>query len=231
MDADVILVRGASSPVTGPTTAPTPYGRLEFVKRLLDLVLLVPALAIGLPLMALGALLVVMVSPGNPFYVQHRVGRHGRTFPVLKLRTMRHDAEAVLARHLAGNPEARKEWSTHFKLTEDRRVLPVIGRLLRRTSIDEIPQLWNIARGDMSFVGPRPFPQYHLEAFDPAFQAVRAAALPGLTGLWQVSGRSDGDLQAQERLDRAYVAGWSLGLDMKLLLRTPAAVLRGRGAR
>lgn len=208
-----------------------PYGRLAPAKRALDLALLLPAVVTGLPLLVVAALLVTLVSPGNPFYVQHRIGRHGRRFRVLKLRTMRRDAEAVLARHLADDPRAREEWSTHFKLTEDRRVLPVIGTLLRRASIDEIPQLWNIARGQMSFVGPRPFPSYHLEAFDPDFQRLRAEAVPGLTGLWQVSERADGDLTVQERLDRAYIERWSLGLDLKLLLRTPIAVLRGRGAR
>jgi Undecaprenyl-phosphate galactose phosphotransferase WbaP len=200
------------------------------LKRLMDVLLLLPLSVIALPLVALCALLVVLVSPGNPFYAQRRVGYGGRPIRVWKLRTMHKNADALLERYLAQNPEARAEWERYFKLAKDPRILPVVGWLLRKTSLDELPQLWNIALGEMSFVGPRPFPAYHLAAFSDDFCDIRASVMPGLTGLWQVSARSDGDVQVQEQLDRFYIRNWSLWMDIYVLWRTPWAVLFGKGA-
>ena len=201
------------------------------VKVCVDAVLLVPALILGVPVIGLAALAVMVVSPGNPFYAQQRDGLGGRTIRVWKLRTMYKDAEALLERHLAADPEARAQWERHFKLDHDPRILPAVGTFLRISSLDELPQIFNVLRGDMSFVGPRPFPRYHLDAFSTGFRELRAMVRPGITGLWQVSARSDGDLKVQEDLDTYYVRNWSIWMDLYVLARTPVAVLFARGAR
>ena len=204
--------------------------RNHLLKRALDLALLVPVGLLAAPIVAITALWVRRVSPGNPFYAQEREGRGGRSFRMWKLRTMHHDADALLERHLANDPAAAAEWATRFKLARDPRILPGIGHLLRKASLDELPQLWNILRGEMSFVGPRPFPAYHLDSFDERFRTLRHAVLPGLTGLWQVDVRAGADLKLQEELDTLYIANWSLWMDVYLIARTPWAVLRGDGA-
>ncbi len=202
----------------------------RIAKRLIDFILLVPGGIVGALLVGIGALVVVLVDRGNPFYFQLREGRGGKVIRVWKIRTMRKDADAFLECHLAAHPEAREEWEKHFKLTDDPRVLPVVGNLLRRTSLDELPQLWNIFLGQMSFVGPRPFPYYHLDGFDPEFRDLRTSVTPGLTGYWQVTSRSTADLDMQESLDTYYIRNWSIWLDIYILARTPAAVLFGKGA-
>lgn len=204
--------------------------RNRWTKRALDLALMVPAALVALPVVALGALGVFLVDRGNPFYAQQREGRGRRTIRVWKLRTMYRDGDEILHRHLSGEPAAKAEWERHFKLAYDPRVLPLVGDLLRRSSIDELPQLWNILRGEMSFVGPRPFPYYHIEQFDEEFRDLRAEVTPGLTGWWQVESRSTADLSAQQRLDGHYIRNWSLWMDVYLLARTPWAVSFGKGA-
>lgn len=197
------------------------------LKRLLDIVLSATALAILSPLMAIIALAVRLESPGPVFFRQRRLRRHGQAFGCYKFRSMYPDAEERLRR----NPELYRLYvENDYKLPEaiDTRVTRV-GRFLRRTSLDELPQLWNVLRGDMSMVGPRPVVPEELQRYG------RAASLylrvkPGLTGLWQVSGRNDITYSRRVELDGQYIRDWSAGLDILILLRTVRVVLLGKGA-
>ncbi len=201
------------------------------LKRAFDLCLAVPALLVAGIAIGLGALAVWCVDRGDPFYAQVRTGRGGQAIRVAKLRTMYRDADARLTRHLAEHPAARAEWASRFKLRDDPRVLPGVGHLLRRLSIDELPQLLAVVRGELSLVGPRPFPDYHLSAFDETFQALRSSITPGLSGFWQITERGTADLAGQQRADEFYIHNWSVWLDLYILVHTVPAVLGGRGAR
>ena len=201
------------------------------LKRIMDILIAVPLATLSFPIIAVLGLAISIVDPGPIFYIQKRVGRNGANFGVIKLRTMYRDAEPRLQQHLLENPQARAEWDRYFKLRDDPRVLPVIGSVMRRSSLDELPQIWNVIRGDMSLVGPRPFPSYHLQSFDSEFRSLRASVPPGITGVWQTSTRSNGDLQIQRAEDLFYIRNWSLLLDIYLLLQTIPAVLSGEGAR
>ncbi|WP_319005094.1 sugar transferase [Acuticoccus sediminis] len=198
-------------------------------KRLCDLAIAIPAAVLAAPLVLLAAVGIAIVDPGPVFYRQTREGLGGRPIRVLKLRTMYRDAEAILDGLLARDPAARAEWMMHFKLRRDPRVLPVVGHLLRASSLDELPQLLNVIAGDMSIVGPRPFPDYHLAAMRPDFRAKRATVVPGLTGLWQISDRSDADVATQELLDEYYIDNTDFWFDISIILRTFASLLRLRG--
>lgn len=202
----------------------------RWLKRTLDLVMASILGLLALPVMALAVLWIKRVSPGPAFYTQEREGRGGARIRVRKLRTMHADAESLLLKHLSENREARLQWQQYFKLKDDPRIVPAIGCLLRRTSLDELPQLWSVLKGEMSLVGPRPFPCYHLDEFDAGFRSLRARVLPGLTGLWQVSGRSNGDLKVQEAMDTYYIRNWSIWLDLHIVARTIHVVLLGKGA-
>jgi undecaprenyl-phosphate galactose phosphotransferase len=141
---------------------------------------------------------------------------------------MYQDSAAILARHFQENPAAREEWRQTFKLKNDPRITP-LGRYLRRFSVDELPQLWNVLVGDMSLVGPRPIVVEEIERYGDKYAAY-AAVRPGITGLWQISGRSDTAYGQRVRLDERYVREWSFGTDLIILLKTTGVVLRGRGA-
>jgi lipopolysaccharide/colanic/teichoic acid biosynthesis glycosyltransferase len=199
------------------------------LKRAMDLAGALVGMLLLAPVMLGIVLLIRLDSPGPVLFRQLRRGRHGRLFQVLKFRTMVVDAEQRLS-----DLEKRNE-SQHgvlFKLREDPRVT-ALGRFLRRSSLDELPQLINILRGEMSLVGPRPLQlrdSDKLGELDPEGFACRLQVLPGLTGPWQVGGRSDVDYSHMVKLDRDYVQNWSLAGDLRILLRTFVVVLVGRGA-
>ena len=204
--------------------------RNHVLKHVMDRAIAAPLFVLSVPIMALAALWIYASSRGPAFYRQMREGMDGRRIAVWKLRTMYPDGDRLLEEWLEGHPEDRERWHRYFKLRHDPRVLPVIGPLLRRTSLDELPQLWSVLRGEMSLVGPRPLPDYHLEQFADEFRTLRTRVLPGLTGLWQISARSEGDLSVQEGLDTYYIRNWSPWLDLYILARTVTAVLMARGA-
>ena len=204
--------------------------RNRWLKRTLDVSLGFIALLLVSPLIGLAALVVRLADHGPGFFYQERRGLYGRSIRVWKIRTMYRDADARLENHLRRDPVARREWEERCKLRNDPRILPGIGWLLRRFSVDELPQLWNVIRGDMSLVGPRPFPAYHLENFSDDFQELRQLVRPGLTGLWQVMSRSEGTFDEQEEHDTYYIWNWSLWLDLYLIGKTSLAIVTGRGA-
>jgi Undecaprenyl-phosphate galactose phosphotransferase WbaP len=202
----------------------------RLIKRTLDVVLGAILLCFALPLIVVGGLLVKLSSRGPIFFCQEREGLGGRPITVWKLRTMYQDADQRHQEFLAANPQALQEWETHCKLAHDPRVIRGVGSVLRRFSLDELPQVLSVIKGEMSFVGPRPFPEYHLRKLPPEFCELRRRVRPGLTGLWQVMVRSNGGLEEQKMYDTYYIRNWSLWLDVYILARTVVAVLTGRGA-
>jgi lipopolysaccharide/colanic/teichoic acid biosynthesis glycosyltransferase len=199
-------------------------------KRALDLVLTCVALTLVTPVILLAALIVRLIDGAPAFFFQDRIGLDGRRVDVPKIRTMRLDAERRLEEYLSANPSLRREWNERYKLRKDPRLIPVVGRLFRRFSLDELPQLWAVVVGDMSLVGPRPFPDYHIERFAPDFRELRQRVRPGITGLWQIMVRSEGGIEEQQAYDSYYIRNWSVWLDLYILSRTLAAVISGRGA-
>ena len=193
------------------------------LKRSGDIVFSLAVLGAGAPILLSLALLVKLSSPGPVFYIQRRVGRNYRRFGCIKFRTMRADAEDVLSKVLAENAELRQEFERDFKLRRDPRIT-WIGRFLRRSSLDELPQFLNVLRGEMSVVGPRPIVDKELDRYGSYMDEV-ASVRPGLTGLWQVSGRNNLSYRKRVKLDLAYARGRSFPLDLAIILRTFGVLL------
>ena len=200
----------------------------RYLKRLVDLSLTVFLLPFILPVMGFIALLIKLDSPGPVLFKQERVGEGGRRFLIYKFRTMYVNSEEVLSEYLAQNPRARREWLIYRKLKDDPRVTRV-GRLLRKFSLDELPQFFNILRGEMALVGPRPVPAEELAYYGENVHFYLAVK-PGLTGLWQVSGRNLLSYEERVHLDVWYVLNWSLWLDLIILARTVSTVITQRGS-
>jgi lipopolysaccharide/colanic/teichoic acid biosynthesis glycosyltransferase len=200
--------------------------RREISKRAFDLGLAIFLLPVILPFIIVLSLF-AMLDGGPAFFGQMRVGRGGRLFRCWKIRTMVVDAEARLARHLKDDPEAAAEWRAYRKLSADPRITR-LGRFMRETSLDELPQIFNVLRGEMSFVGPRPVVEPEMEeyrGYEWAYKSVR----PGITGLWQVSGRNDVSYAERVALDVRYARSRSLKLDLVIIVRTAGAVLNRTG--
>lgn len=193
-------------------------------KRMLDIILVLCAMPIVLPAVLFCAILVSM-DGARPFYTQERVGRNGRIYTMWKLRSMVPNAKARLDAYLDSNPEARAEWDSKQKLTKDPRITKV-GRILRKSSMDELPQLWNVLRGDMSLVGPRPM-MPEQKAYYPGTDYYDL--LPGITGSWQVSARNESTFAERAFFDTDYKQKLSLGEDLRILTATVRVVLRATG--
>jgi Undecaprenyl-phosphate galactose phosphotransferase WbaP len=198
------------------------------IKRILDIITVVILFLLFWWLFVALALGVKLGSSGRVFYGQPRIGRHGVGFVAWKFRSMVTDADARLEQYLIAHPELRTEWERDHKLRDDPRIT-WIGRFLRRTSLDELPQLWNILRGEMSLVGPRPIVQAEVVKYGDHI-ALYHKVRPGLSGLWQVSGRNNTTYDERVRLDCYYVRNWSVWLDLVILSRTVRVVALGEGA-
>jgi lipopolysaccharide/colanic/teichoic acid biosynthesis glycosyltransferase len=199
-----------------------------FIKRSMDILVALIGIIFLLPPALILAVCIRLDSPGTVFFLQERVGRGGRRFWIYKFRTMHRDGEELLWQTMSGNARLRISFEQYQKLWNDPR-LTRIGRWMRKTSVDELPQLINVLRGEMSLVGPRPILPEQIALYGNGFP-VYICARPGMTGLWQVSGRNLLSFTERARLDLDYISRWSLALDVKILMRTVGVVLRGDGA-
>lgn len=220
-DADLTLTHHDGQEVAYPELGGFSYA----LKGALDRVFVLPVLLVlALPMFVI-ALLIKLSSPGPVFVSQVRVGRYGRRFNFYKFRSMREDAE-VLREDLEDDND--HDVPMIFKIRQDPRITH-LGGILRRTSIDELPNLFNVLKGEMSLVGPRPPLEREVAHYD-VHHMQRLAATPGITGLWQINGRSEVGFEEMVDMDLEYIRRWSLWLDLRILLKTPIAVLGGRGA-
>lgn len=218
--------RGAS--IRQSRTLPSGLFRYRVVKRALDILFVLLAIPVLLPALLVVGLIVKLTSPGPVFFSHRRICCNGAFFSMWKFRTMCVNSSDVLEQYLSKHPEARAEWSKSHKLRHDPRITPV-GLFLRRFSMDELPQIWNVLRGNMSLVGPRPIVAAEVEKYADCFEFY-CRVKPGVTGLWQVSGRSKLSYDERVALDRDYVLQWSLLGDLKILLCTFKSVANRDGA-
>jgi Undecaprenyl-phosphate galactose phosphotransferase WbaP len=219
---------GPSSNQECATASPLLEGRALRIKRVFDVTVALILLLGSLPLAVAIAFAIALETPGPVFFRHTRIGRNNRVFGLWKFRSMWKNADAALNEYLGKHPELLEEWNQTHKLKQDPRITRV-GRWLRRSSLDELPQLWNVLRGDMSMVGPRPIVEAEKAKYGPAV-SLYLCVPPGLTGLWQICGRNDTSYRQRIELDTEYIRTWSLKLDMTVLLKTVRVVLRGHGA-
>ncbi len=204
--------------------------KIPWWKRPFDIIFSLFAILITLPIMILIAVIIKLTDGGSIFFGHNRVGYKGRLFKVLKFRSMYPDAEERLKKILEEDPKAREEWERTFKLKNDPRVTP-IGKILRKTSLDELPQFFNVLKGDMSVVGPRPVVKEELKKYYKDKAKYYLSVKPGVTGYWQVEGRSDvGNYEERINMDVWYVQNQSFFLDIKIILKTIWVMLTGKGA-
>jgi undecaprenyl-phosphate galactose phosphotransferase len=201
----------------------------RFIKRLFDITVSVSSLPLLLPVIGIIGALIRLETPGPAIYAHDRVGKDGKTFRCYKFRTMHRDAEERLKEMIENNDEVRDEWEKNWKLKDDPRITS-IGRFLRGTSLDELPQLFNVIRGEMSLVGPRPVTRHELETNYRDMGKVCFSVPPGISGLWQVSGRSNTDYWRRVKLDAWYIMNWSLWFDIVILFKTIRVVMKREGA-
>jgi lipopolysaccharide/colanic/teichoic acid biosynthesis glycosyltransferase len=209
-------------------TLPTNCLPYSILKRAMDIFLVFALSPILLPLMSVVAVIVRLSSPGPILYSQRRLGRFGLEFRIWKFRSMYVNGDEILREHLKLNPEAAHEWNHCQKLKNDPRITR-LGAFLRRSSLDELPQFINVLLGSMSLVGPRPIVEAEIVKYEDAY-FFYTSAKPGLSGLWQISGRSDLSYTQRIEFDKEYVRSWSLALDLKILWRTAWVVWRAHGA-
>ena len=202
--------------------------RNRVIKRAFDLLFTICGGLCILPFLLVIAGMVAVDNKGNVIFAHRRIGRDGKEFKCYKFQTMIPNAQEALEKYLAENPEARKEWEESFKLTDDPRVTK-LGSILRKTSLDEMPQLWNVIKGDMSLVGPRPIVAKEIERYGEYFREY-AMVPPGITGMWQASGRSDTTYEERVEMDTWYVRNWSVWIDLMYLFKTVKIVFTGKGA-
>jgi len=201
----------------------------QFAKRSFDIIVSVMLLPLIIPIIGILTYFIKKESPGDVFYAHNRIGKDGEIVPVMKFRSMYSDSKERLEELLANDPEIKKEWETNYKLKNDPRVTK-IGNFIRKTSLDELPQIFNVLKGEMSLVGPRPVVADELEKYYKESAEYYKMVKPGITGFWQVSGRSDTDYDFRVKVDTWYVYNWSLWLDIMVLIKTVRVVLLREGA-
>lgn len=198
-------------------------------KRVMDLAIAIPALIVLTPLFLIISLAIKIDSPGSVIFRQERVGKYGKYFQMYKFRSMRNDIDDSLHKaHIAAYASGELDVSHGNKISEDPRITKV-GKFIRKTSIDELPQLWNVIKGDMSIIGPRPVPVYEVNQYN-LWQSERLDAVPGITGLWQVVRRGKSSFEEQLRLDIRFIRNQSFWLDLKILILTVPAIISKAGA-
>lgn len=225
-DSPLKTATGPSAELVGAGAARYQPGGL--LKRALDIVIASAGLAVLWPLMLMVALAIRYTDPGPAVFGHERIGLNGRRFKCLKFRSMIVNSEAALREHLARDPAAAAEWAASQKLKHDPRITK-LGKILRETSLDELPQLWNVLKGEMSIVGPRPIVSAEVRRYGNDFQSY-AATKPGITGLWQVMGRSDCSYDERVSLDVDYVRNWSILRDIWIIARTFIVVFARKGS-